>query len=231
MKNPNQINQITITNHYDMKKNENNKLDQSLIEAVDAIMDFCNPTEDRGQWLAFALKEPRQMFVHAHLFSMFSGDKESDDRWIEEHTPHYPIAWLRRRWQNKKRTEIAIKHAEWTSKFLTAAVGAMNVTCGVIGLPWQDPNKALDVFIVVGNGDENRMIDVSNLDYSEPIMHIVVQGGHILSAKRYDARFEQMLADIDREEKEAAEKERKRVETLKKNGNPLAGTEFEGLLS
>lgn len=213
-----------------MEKNENNKLEQSLIEAVDAIMDFCNPTEDRGQWLAFALKEPRQMFVHAHLFSMFAGDKTRDEQWIVEHTPHYPIAWLRR-WQNKKRTEIAIKHAEWTCKFLVAAVGTMNVTCGVIGLPWQDPNKALDVFIVVGDGDADGKIDVSNLDYSEPIMHLVVQGGHIISAKKYDARFEQLLADLAREEKEAAEKERKRVETLKANGNPLAGTEFEGLLS
>ena len=214
-----------------MKKNEKNNLDQSLIAAVDAIMDFCNPTEDRGQWLAFALKEPRQMFVHAHLFSMFSGEKESDERWIEEHTPHYPIAWLRRRWQRKKRTEMSIKHAEWTSKFLTAAVGAMNVTCGVLGLPWQDPNKALDVFIVVGDGNQDRMIDASVLDYSEPVMHLVVQGGHILSVKKYDARFEQLLADLDREEKEAAEKERKRVEELKAKGNPLAGTQFEGLMS
>lgn len=213
-----------------METNEKNNLDQSLVAAVDAIMDFCNPTEDRGQWLAFALKEPRQMFLHAHLFSAFAGDVESDERWIEEHTPHYPIAWLRRRWQRKKRTEIAIKHAEWTSKFLVAAVGAMNVTCGVIGLPWQDPDKELDVFIVVGDGDADGKIDVSNLDYSEPIMHLVVQGGHILSTKKYDARFEQLLADLDREEKEAEEKEKKRVETAKKNGNPLAGTEFEGLL-
>lgn len=211
--------------------NQTAQLDEHLIQAVDCIMDFCNPTEDRGQWLAFALKEPRQMFVHSHLFSMFAGDKASDERWIEEHTPHYPIAWLRRRWQSKKRTEIAIKHAEWTSKFLTAAIGAMNVTCGVLGLPWQDPNKALDLFIVVGNGDADGKIDVGNLGHSEPIMHLVVRGGHIISVKRYDAEFEQMLADFDRADKLAEEKERIRVAMLKANGNPLAGTEYEGLLS
>lgn len=214
-----------------MKKNEKGYLDQSLIDAVESIMDFCNPTDDRGQWLAFAMKEPRQMFVHANLFSVFSGDSKSDERWIEEHTPHYPIAWLRRRWQRKKHTEISIKRTEWTSKFLVAAVGAMNVTAGVMGLPYHDINKPLDVFIVVGDGDEKGKIDVSNLDYSEPILHFVFAGGHITHMERYDARFEKLLADIDREEKEAIENEKKRVETLRAKGNPLAGTQFEGLLS
>lgn len=213
-----------------MENNEKN-LDQSLIDAVSSVMDFCMPTEDRGQWLAFAMREPRQMFIHSNLWTMFAGDEESDEKWIQEHTPPYPIKYLRKRWQGRKRSEIRIRHTEWTLKFLHAAIGALNVYAGVNGLPYHDLNKGLDVFIVLGPGDENGMIDTSNLEHTNPVVHFVFRGGHIEHMERYDAEFERMLAEMDRSEKEAEEKERQRVETAKKNGNPLAGTDYEILLA
>lgn len=204
--------------------------DKVLIDAVSAVMDFCMPTDTRGQWLAFAMMEPRQMFVHANLWMMFSGNEESDERWIQEHTPSYLIKYFQNKWQRRKRIELRIKHTEWCLKFLHAAIGALNVSLAVKGLPYHDPNKSIDVFVVVGPGDDNGMIDTSDIEHTNPLLHFIFRGGHIERMERYDAGLEKMVNDMDRSEKEAAAQEAKRIEDAKKKGNPLAGTEFEILL-
>ena len=207
-------------------------IDDKFLNAVGVVEDFCSPKEDRIQMLGFSMRQPRQMFIHAELWSAVVGDEESISAFLDANCPKVLFGWLRRRWKRKMMTKFRIEQQERVSAFMHSAIGCMNVFyAGVNGLPAQSTNDPLDVFIVVGPGDEDGRIDTTNLEHTNPVVHFVYRGGHIEHLRRYDAEFERMMADLEREEKEAVEKEKKRVETLKKNGNPLAGTEFEGLLS